>query len=94
MKEWFAKLVKHIKDNRVDIARRAIKTFFQAFLACLPVSSLLEDDMSAATSVLIGALAAGISAVWNAFLPSILEWIDKLWKEEEKGEDDDGNSET
>lgn len=94
MKEWFAKLVKHIKDNRVDIAHRAIKTFFQAFFACLPVFSLTEADMPAAISALTGALAAGISAVWNAFLPSILEWIDKLWKEEEEGEDEDGNSET
>lgn len=93
MKEWFAAIWKHVKEKKDDIARRAIKTFFQAFLSSLTAgSALLPMEMTAWKAALIGAAASGISAVWNAFLPSIMEWLNKLWNEEE--DEDNGNSYT
>lgn len=50
-----------------DILVRAIKTFFQGFLGALAVT-LPQTDFSDSTimkSILIGAVAAGISAVMN-----------------------------
>lgn len=93
MKEWFNEVVAYVKKNKDDIIRRAVKTFFQAFLSSLTAgSALLPLEMTAWKAALIGAAASGISAVWNAFLPSIMEWLNKLWDE---GEDEDnGNSET
>ncbi len=55
-----------------DIGRRAGKTFIQAFAAAVVVSpeqiSAIKDWESARATlapVLIGGLAAGVSAVWN-----------------------------
>lgn len=61
-----------------DILVRAIKTFVQAFLGvfipelCVILNGTLPVDLSAWKAILIplgcSALAAGISAAWNAIL--------------------------
>lgn len=48
-----------------DIAIRAAKTFVQGFLAALALSVVNIVDLKSAQAVLIGAVAAGISAVGN-----------------------------
>lgn len=61
-----------------DITIRAIKTFFQGFLGALAVTLPSSDltDKAVVKSILIGALAGGISAVMNLVLA--------LLKKEEK----------
>lgn len=59
-----------------DIIIRASKTFVQAFISSLGIDSFFGVTDTKALekvliSVLVGAVAAGISAVWN----SIIEWI-------------------
>jgi hypothetical protein len=59
-----------------DILIRAGKTFVQAFISYLSIDAFFGvTDLTAlkkiALSLLVGALAAGVSAVWN----SLLEWI-------------------
>lgn len=58
-----------------DILIRAIKTFIQGFLGALAVSLPNADltNMAVLKSLLIGAIAAGISAVMNLFL----SWLNK-----------------
>lgn len=61
-----------------DILERAIKTFVQAFLGvlipelCVILNGTLPVDLNAWKAILIplccSALAAGISAAWNAIL--------------------------
>jgi len=53
-----------------DILIRALKTFIQGFLGALAVTLPNSDfsDMSVLKSLLIGAIAAGISAVMNLIL--------------------------
>lgn len=62
-----------MKEKIKDIVIRALKTFVQGFLATLIV--LLKDtdltDESILKSVLIGALAGGISAVMNLVIQSL-----------------------
>ncbi len=55
------------KINFKDIGIRALKTFIQGFLGALAVTLPASDfsDMSVLKSLLIGALASGISAVMN-----------------------------
>lgn len=48
-----------------DIVVRAFKTFVQAFLATLAVSVTTVNDTNTGKAALIGAVAAGVSAVWN-----------------------------
>ncbi len=53
-----------------DVAERAVKTFLQAFLSSISVDVLLGvTDFDAlrkvGLSMLVAALAAGISAAWN-----------------------------
>jgi len=48
-----------------DITVRALKTFVQAFLAALAVSVATVSDTDTAKIALVGAVAAGISAVMN-----------------------------
>ena len=60
--------------NWKDILIRAIKTFFQGFLGALAVT-LPSSDLTDATiikSILIGAVAGGLSAVMN-FVIQILQ---------------------
>lgn len=58
-----------------DILIRALKTFVQGFLAALvvtlPSSDLTQDEV--VKSLLLGAVAGGISAVMNL----ILKYLDK-----------------
>lgn len=64
--------------NGKDIFIRAIKTFFQGFLGALAVT-LPSTDFSDSTilkSLLIGAVASGISAVMNLSI-QLLEKGDK-----------------
>lgn len=48
-----------------DIVQRALKTFVQAFLATLAVGVATVSDFESAKALLVGALAAAISAAWN-----------------------------
>ena len=50
-----------------DILVRALKTFIQGFLGALAITLPSSDfsDMSVVKSLLIGAIAGGISAVMN-----------------------------
>jgi hypothetical protein len=52
--------------NYKDISIRALKTFVQAFLAVLAIDVITIKDWATAKPVLIGAVAAGVSAVWNS----------------------------
>ena len=63
-----------------DILIRAIKTFIQGFLGALSVTLPNSDvkDMAVVKSLLIGAIASGISAVMNLI-------IKLLSKDEENG---------
>jgi len=53
-----------------DIIIRALKTFLQGFLGALTITLPNSDfsDETVIKSILIGAVAAGISAVMNLFL--------------------------
>lgn len=52
--------------NYKDIAIRATRTFIQAFLATLSVQVVSIKDWQTARPVLVGAIAAGVSAIWNS----------------------------
>ena len=59
-----------------DVARRAVKTFWQSAIAYLVASlsqgvDLFEGDVIG--GLLIGALAAGISASWNGVVQPRLD---------------------
>lgn len=61
-------MIKKIINN--DIVKRALKTFIQGFLASLilSINSITNWDEKVIKSVLIGALAAGLSALMNFIL--------------------------
>lgn len=64
------------KEMIIDILERAGKTFLQAFLSAISVDALLGvTDFDAfrkvGLSMLVAALAAGISAVWNGAVKSL-----------------------
>lgn len=69
------------KINWNDVGKRALKTFIQAVVAyAVADGTVLANalsDMNAGKQVLItigvGALAAGVSAVWNTVINPILE---------------------
>lgn len=70
-----------------DILVRAGKTFVQAFISSLTIDGFFGiSDFTTlkkiALSVLVGAVAAGISAVWNSFL----EWLTVRIGEMEDGD--------
>ena len=54
-------------NNWKDIGVRAIKTFIQGFLGALAVTLPSSDltDMTIVKSILVGAVAGGISCVMN-----------------------------
>lgn len=59
-----------------DIIERAVKTFMQAFLSSISVDVLLgvtdfDTFRKVGVSMLVAALAAGISAVWNGTVKSL-----------------------
>ena len=67
---------KETKEIIFDILERAGKTFLQAFLSAISVDTLLgATDFNAlkkvGVSMLIAAVAAGISAVWNSAVKSL-----------------------
>lgn len=49
-----------------DIVVRAAKTFVQSFLATLAVGVATVSDFQSAKALLVAAVAAAISAVWNS----------------------------
>ena len=64
------------KGMIIDILERSGKTFLQAFMSAISVDVLLGiTDFDAfkkvGLSMLVAALAAGISAVWNAAVKSL-----------------------
>ena len=70
------------KKKIKDIIARASKTFIQAFLGSLTIDSFFGvTDVDAikkiGLSMLVGAVAAGVSAVWNTLLDLLYRWIDK-----------------
>lgn len=66
-----AKQRKLAQAKRKDILIRAFKTFVQAFLAFIATGLLDVTDLNAVKGLIIGATAAAISAVWNAFYTPI-----------------------
>lgn len=73
-----------------DILIRALKTFVQAFISYLSIDAFFGvTDLTAlkkiALSLLVGALAAGVSAVWN----SLIEWLTIRIDNIEEGDDVD-----
>lgn len=70
------------KKKIKDIIARASKTFIQAFLSSFTIDSIFsvtdaETFKRIGLSILVGAVAAGISAVWNSLMEYIYKWIDK-----------------
>lgn len=63
--------MKKIKSKWKDIALRALKTFLQAFLASFTIDAATLGDTKLLKSVLISALAAGISAVMNSAIVAL-----------------------
>ena len=51
-----------------DVTIRALKTFVQAFLATLAVGVTTVTDFNGVKALLVGALAAAISATWNTIV--------------------------
>jgi len=49
-----------------DVVVRAAKTFAQAFFATLAVGVATVTDFESGKALLVGAVAAAISAVWNS----------------------------
>lgn len=49
-----------------DVIIRALKTFAQAFFAAVAAGVIGVTDMDALVALLIAAIAAGVSAVWNS----------------------------
>lgn len=67
-----------------DIAKRAAKTFLQAFIASIPVdAAFLAGGWTVWRAALLSAAAAGISAVMNLAIAKLQEWL---------REDDDNDS--
>ena len=62
------------KDKVKDIAVRAGKTFIQAFLGAISIDTVMANpDRSVWKSMLLGAVAAGISAVMNFAIQALEE---------------------
>ncbi len=67
-----------MKEKLKDILVRALKTFMQGFLATLIVLLKESDfsDINILKSILIGALAGGISAVMNLIIKALKKEYD------------------
>lgn len=63
--------MKKIKSKWKDIAVRALKTFLQAFLASITIDATSLGDTKVWKSILISALAAGLSAVMNSAIAAL-----------------------
>ena len=51
-----------------DLVVRAFKTFIQTFVATVAVGYTSVTDIATAKALLVAAVAASISAVWNTYL--------------------------
>ena len=51
-----------------DVVVRALKTFVQTFLATVAVGATSVTDVATGKALLVGAVAAALSAVWNFVL--------------------------
>lgn len=72
------------KYNWKDIGNRAIKTFVQAFIASVVANltvlseAIGNDNLKGVIiSIGIGAVSAGVSAVWNIVISPIVQLEDK-----------------
>lgn len=72
------------KYNWKDIGDRAIKTFVQAFIASVVANltvlseAIGNDNLKGVIiSIGIGAVSAGVSAVWNIVISPIVQLEDK-----------------
>lgn len=76
-------MIKKWNNNLKDILIRAFKTFIQGFLATLIILIKETDltDESLLKSVLIGALAGGISAVMNLILKALQKQIPEEYED-------------
>lgn len=75
--------MKLTKEQLKDIIERVIITFFEAFLSALSVDMLFgvtnfDTFKRAVVLMIIGAGAAGISAVWNILKPIIIKGVNNL----------------
>ena len=66
-----------MKDKAKDVAIRALKTFVQSSIAYLVAAIGAVDvfDKGVAEGLIIGALAAGISASWNGAIQPMLNLL-------------------
>ena len=66
-----------MKDKAKDVAIRALKTFVQSSIAYLVAAIGAVDvfDKGVGEGLLIGALAAGISASWNGVIQPMLNLL-------------------
>lgn len=51
-----------------DVVRRAAKTFVQAVIGYVLVSYQSINSVDTLKAVAVGAVSAGVSAVWNSFV--------------------------
>ena len=54
--------------NYKDIAVRALKTFVQAALAYAAVNVATVNNQDSLKTFAVGAVAAGVSAIWNSLV--------------------------
>lgn len=70
------------KEKIKDIVARASKTFIQAFIGSFTIDAFFgvtdtETIKKIGLSMLVAAVAAGVSAVWNMLLDLIYKKIDE-----------------
>lgn len=80
------------KEKIKDVLARAGKTFAQAFISSFSIDIFIgvtdtDTLKKLAIAALVGAVAAGISAVWNTALDWFLLKIDRLMPTEEPAEE-------
>lgn len=56
-----------MNEQLKDIGIRAFKTFVQGFVAYALLNFASVQDVNTAKAFVLGAVAAGISALWNIF---------------------------
>ncbi len=81
------------KINYRDVIIRALKTFMQAFISAFGIDAIFGVTdarmlKKALLAVLISAVAAGISAVWNMLLEFVNKKIDEIDITDEGSDED------